>query len=119
MEKLSLMVKKTRPLAREARELSIDLVWRALKPGGVFSFWENNPWNPGTRYVMSRIPFDRDAITLSPPTARQLLEKGRFKILHTDFLFFFPRSLGWFRRLESHLSLFPLGAQYLVLAKKV
>ena len=103
----------------DQRSGAVDLVWRALKPGGVFSFWENNPWNPGTRYVMSRIPFDRDAITLSPPTARQLLEKGRFKILHTDFLFFFPRSLGWFRRLESHLSSFPLGAQYLVLAQKV
>lgn len=104
------------PLA--ARAAAVETVWRALRPGGIFAFWENNPWNPGTRYVMSRIPFDRDAITLSPPTARQLLEAGRFKILHTDFLFVFPRSLGWFRKLEARLSSLPLGAQYLVLAKK-
>ena len=105
------------PLAERAA--AVDVVWRSLKPGGLFSFWENNPWNPGTRYVMSRIPFDRDAITLSPPTARRLLGVGRFTILRTDFLFFFPRSLGWFRKLETSLSSLPLGAQYLVLAKKV
>lgn len=105
------------PLA--ARAAAVETVWRALRPNGIFAFWENNPWNPGTRYVMSRIPFDRDAITLSPPTARHLLEAGSFKILRTDFLFVFPRSLSWFRKLESHLSSLPLGAQYLILATKL
>ena len=65
---------------------AIDYVLRSLRPGGLFAFWENNPWNPGTRYVMSRIPFDRDAITLSPLEARQLLRVGGFEILRTDFL---------------------------------
>src|SRR5215510_15558715 len=41
------------------RAAAVDYIYRALRPGGLFSFWENNPWNPGTRYVMSRIPFDR------------------------------------------------------------
>lgn len=50
----------------------VDLVRRSLRPGGVFAFWEINPWNPGTRHVMSRIPFDRDAIMLTPPEARWL-----------------------------------------------
>jgi SAM-dependent methyltransferase len=49
------------------RTMAVDYVFRSLRPGGLFAFWENNPWNPGTRYVMSRIPFDRDAITLSSP----------------------------------------------------
>lgn len=97
---------------------AVELIWKALRPGGVFSFCENNPWNPGTRYVMSRIPFDRDAITLSPPTARRLLTAGRLKVLRTDFLFFFPKSLGWFRKMEVHFSSIPFGAQYLILAQK-
>jgi SAM-dependent methyltransferase len=97
---------------------AVNHVFRSLKPGGIFALWENNPWNPGTRYVMSKIPFDRDAITLSPPTARKLLRDGGFEILRTDFQFFFPRFLSWFRRLEPSLAKTPIGAQYQVLARK-
>ena len=79
------------------RVAAIEYILRSLRPGGLFAFWENNPWNPGTRYVMSRIPFDRDAITLSPPEARHLLRVGGFDILRTDFLFIFPRTLRWCR----------------------
>ena len=93
-------------------------VHRALRPGGLFAFWENNPWNPGTQIVMSRIPFDRDAIKLSPPTARRLLKAAGFEILRTDFHFFFPKFLGWFRPLEPALCALPLGGQYQVLCRK-
>ena len=89
-----------------------------LRPGGLFALFENNPWNPGTRYVMSRIPFDRDAITLSPLAARRLVAAGGFELLRTDFLFVFPRALSWLRPLERHATRLPLGAQYLVLARK-
>jgi hypothetical protein len=34
--------------------------------GGLFVLWDNNLWNPSTRYVKSRIPFVRAAITLTP-----------------------------------------------------
>ena len=44
--------------------------------------------------------------------------KGGFEILRTDFLFFFPRWLGWLRRIEPRLTGLPLGAQYLVLTRK-
>jgi len=76
------------------------------------------PWNPATRYVMSRIPFDRDAITLSPPAARRLLREARFEVMHTDFLFFFPRYLSWLRSLEPRLTRLPPGAQYQILCRK-
>ena len=65
---------------------AVTFVRRALRPGGLFALWENNPWNPGTRYVMSRIPFDRDAITLSMLEASRLLRAGGFEVLRTDFL---------------------------------
>lgn len=100
------------------RAAAVDYVLRSLRPGGFFAFWENNPWNPGTRYVMSRIPFDRDAITLSPPEARDLLRGGGFEILRTDYLFIFPRILRWCRWIEPHCSRLPLGAQYQVLCRK-
>ena len=97
---------------------ALRYVWSSLRPGGLFALFENNPWNPGTRWIMSRIPFDRDAVTLSPPETRQRLQAAGFEVLHTDVLFFFPRPLAWFRGLEPALASLPLGAQYLVLARK-
>ena len=100
------------------RALSVEYVFRALRRGGLYAFWENSPWNPGTRFVMSRCPFDKDAVMLSPPEARGLLRGGGFEIVRTDFLFIFPASLSFQRRLEPPLSRLPLGGQYLVLCRK-
>lgn len=97
---------------------AVEYIHRSLRPGGLFAFWENNPWNPGTRYVMSRIPFDRDAITLTPPESRRLLRGGGFEILRTDFLFIFPKMLRWFRLIEPWVARWPFGAQYQVLCRK-
>jgi SAM-dependent methyltransferase len=100
------------------RAEALRYVAGCLRPGGVFAFWENNPWNPGTRYVMSRIPFDRDAITLNVREARRLLVHAGFGLLRTDFLFIFPRLLKPLRALEPALSRLPLGAQYGILCRK-
>jgi SAM-dependent methyltransferase len=89
-----------------------------LRPGGLVAFWENNPWNPGTRYVMKRIPFDRDAIPVTSIEARALARSVQLEVLSTDFCFFFPRVLRMLRRFECWLASVPLGAQYLVLCRK-
>lgn len=90
----------------------------SLRPGGHFALWENNPWNPGARYVMWRIPFDRDAQMLSAHRARGLLAAAGFEIVRTDHLFVFPRALRGLRFLEKHLRAAPIGAQYQVLARR-
>jgi SAM-dependent methyltransferase len=95
-----------------------EKVLQSLRPGGLFALWDNNPWNPGARYVMSKIPFDRDAIMLSVREARQLLLDAGFEIVRSDFLFIFPAVLSWLRFLERPLSKLPIGAQYQVLARK-
>ena len=100
------------------RGVVVDYIYRSLKPGGWFAMWENNPWNPGTRYVMSRIPFDRDAITLTANVARRLVQAGKFEVVRTDFLFIFPRVLRRLRGIEPHISRWPIGAQYQVLCRK-
>jgi SAM-dependent methyltransferase len=101
-----------------ARSEAVNTIYSALRPGGLFALWENNPWNPGTRFIMSRIPFDRDAITLSPLAARRFLRGAGFDIVSTDFLFFFPRRLSWLRRWEPRLTRLPLGGQYQILCRK-
>jgi trans-aconitate methyltransferase len=105
------------PLAE--RQGAVEHVWKSLRPGGLFALWENNPWNPGARLVMARIPFDRDTIMVSAPEARRLMKGGGLEVRRTDFQFVFPRFLSALRRLEPALAPLPLGAQYMVLAQKV
>ena len=100
------------------RDASAQYVYDALRPGGFFAFWENNPWNPGTRYVMSRIAFDRDAITLTARESRALLRRAGFEVMRTDYLFVFPGALRMLRRFEAAMASLPLGGQYMVLAQK-
>jgi len=102
----------------ERRAGTVRGIRDSLLPGGLFAFYENNPWNPGTRYVMSRISFDRDAAALSPLAARRLVASAGFELVRTDFLFLFPRALRWLRPLEPLVRKLPLGAQYLVLGRK-
>jgi SAM-dependent methyltransferase len=106
-------------IARAERKAVASKIFRWLRPGGLFAFWENNPWNPGTRLVMSRIPFDRDADPLSSRAARELLTSAGFRVVDTTFCFFFPSQLRALRSLEPRLRRLPLGGQYCVLAEKV
>lgn len=99
------------------RSDAVATIRRALRPGGLFAFWENNPWNPGTRWVMKRIPFDRDAIPLSSIEARRLLRNVGFEIRSIGYHFVFPRFLRFARPIESYLEPLPIGGQYLILAR--
>lgn len=93
-------------------------VARSLRPGGVFAFWENNAWNPGARYCMWVNPFDQDAVPISPLAGERLLRTAGLQVLETTYTFFFPRMLNKMRPLEPRLCRLPLGAQYLILARK-
>jgi len=101
-----------------ARAASLEIVRGNLRNGGMFAFWENNPWNPGTRMVMRRIPFDRDAIPLSFLEGKRLLRQGGFEIVSTSFHFVFPRPLQMLRAVEPALCKLPLGGQYLILCRR-
>ena len=98
---------------------ALKYVHRALRPGGLFALWENNAWSPAARLVMSRIPFDRDAVPLSARQAVRLVERAGFHVLFTDHQFVFPRALQRLRALEVWLASLPLGAQFQVLCRKI
>lgn len=85
----------------------------------MFALWENNSWNLGARWVMSRIPFDRDAVLLSPTSAVRMLAGAGYETLSLDFAFVFPKCLAWSRPLERALCKLPLGAQYQVLCRPI
>jgi trans-aconitate methyltransferase len=102
----------------EQRASTLQFLYQTLRPNALFSLWENNPWNPGTQYIMARLPFDRDAIKLNAFESRKLVRSEGFVVLRTDFLFFFPRLLRVFRPIEKLTSGLPLGAQYQVLSRR-
>ena len=102
----------------DERASALRYIYRSLRPGGLFAFWENNPWSPAARYVMAQCVFDRNAIMLTPLEARRILRAAGFQILRTDFCFYFPRSLRVLRIVEPGLTWAPLGAQFQLLCRK-
>ena len=103
----------------DQRADAVKMIYDSLKPGGLLALFENNPLNPGTKMVMSRIPFDKDAITLVPSETRRILTAAGFKVkIKPRFLFYFPKTLGFLRPLERFFVHIPLGAQYYFLAEK-
>jgi SAM-dependent methyltransferase len=83
-----------------------------LSAGGVMAIMEHNPWNPLTRWVVSRCPFDRGVQLLSPSLTDRLiknlgLEPQRY------FSGFMPPHFFGSEFIEKLLSSLPLGVQYI------
>lgn len=106
-------------IAPSDRLAALRSIHDRLAGGGYLALFENNPRNPGTRLVMRRIPFDRDARLLGHRRALRLVEAAGFPPpAPCRFLFWFPRALAPLRGLEPRLARLPFGAQYHVLARK-
>jgi SAM-dependent methyltransferase len=84
----------------------------ALRPGGLFFLFEHNPWNPLTRWIVSRTPIDRNSALLSPPTARRKMMAAGFSVEHARYLLFFPPRFQTLQRLDHFFSWTPFGGQY-------
>lgn len=100
------------------RVAAMSTIAQALRPGGHFAFWDNSPWSPAARWVMSRIPFDQDAVMVWPVQARRLIEAQGLQVLRREYHFIFPRVLAWLRWSERWVRQVPLGAQYLYWARR-
>jgi cyclopropane fatty-acyl-phospholipid synthase-like methyltransferase len=87
---------------------------QAMTDRGQFFLFEHNPYNPATRWIFERCPFDVDAEMLSLRTARHLVQQAGFATEKYGYTLFFPRPLASLRKLESYLEWLPLGAQYYV-----
>ncbi|MBI3197638.1 MAG: class I SAM-dependent methyltransferase [Rhodospirillales bacterium] len=91
---------------------------RVLRPGGRLYVFEHNPRNPLVRHVIARTPIDRNAVLLDPTEVRHgLLDAARYD-LDTDYLMFMPPGLAFLRPVDRVLAWLPLGAQYVVAARK-
>jgi SAM-dependent methyltransferase len=91
---------------------------RVVRPGGLVTILEHNPLNPLTRVVVSRCPFDEEAILLPMSEAAALLRRGGLDRLGRSYIVFFPWRGRMFRRAELSLKRVALGAQYVVSGQK-
>lgn len=101
------------------RPAAMAVIRDSLRPGGVMALCEHNPFNPGTRWAMYNCVFDADAQTLTARVGRRLMRDNGFDVLMTRYLFIFPQMLKALRPLEPLVSALPIGAQYVVLARKL
>jgi len=91
---------------------------RVLRPGGRLYVFEHNPRNPLVRHVIARTPIDENAILLDAREVRYgLLDTARYE-LETDYLMFMPPGLAFLAPIDRTLAWLPLGAQYVVAARK-
>jgi SAM-dependent methyltransferase len=90
---------------------------RVLRPGGLAAVFEHNPYNPLTRVVVSRCPFDEDVVLLRAGTTAALMERAGMTPAERRYIFFLPREGAARSRLEHGLRRLPLGAQYFVAAR--
>jgi len=101
-------------IPREQRASALAHCYDALDAGGQMFLFEHNPYNPATRWIFDRCPFDADAEMLSLRTAIRLADHAGFRSIQHGYTLFFPRPLAWLRGLEPWLKFLPLGAQYYV-----
>ena len=86
----------------------------ALSASGSLFVFEHNPFNPLTRLVFERCPFDRDAEMLRLSATCLAGAEAGLRVIGAGYCLFVPSAFGGIYRLEDFLGWLPLGAQYYV-----
>lgn len=85
---------------------------RVLKPGGIVVIFEHNPYNPMTRYIVANNILDADAVLLSSPKLKKLMQEVGLTHIKNRNILFTPFANRIFRWLDKVLGRVPFGAQY-------
>lgn len=91
---------------------------RVTRPGGVVAIFEHNPWNPLTRRAVAGCEFDRDAVLLTRRESERLLSGAGLLGVEGSYIIYFTRDSVPLQRIERLLGALPLGAQYVVSARR-
>ena len=105
-------------VAPEDRASFVAEMFRVTRPGGLVVVFEHNPSNPLTRLVVSRVSFDAGVVLLRSKDVAELYSTVGLKAPSVRNITFFPWDRDPFPRLEAALHWLPLGAQYVVFARR-
>lgn len=97
-----------------ARHAELERCRALLAPQGSLFVFEHNPFNPVTRRVFERCPFDRDAEMIAPSDLLRLGRSVGLAVRHRAYTLFLPFSGPAVATLHRLLAWLPLGAQYYV-----
>ena len=89
---------------------------KLLKPQGKIVFFEHNPFNPFTRYIVKMCPFDIGVKLIRLHELIKTIESSGFKIEIKHYILFLPWPSRVFREIEHWLRHLPAGAQYFIVA---
>lgn len=87
---------------------------RVLKESGVMYIFEHNPYNPVTKRIFERCPFDVNAVMLPRSETVSIARGAGLELDKSGYTLFFPAQLSFLRFVEPWLSAIPMGAQYYV-----
>jgi len=85
---------------------------RVVRPGGLVTVFEHNPFNPMTAHIVKTCPLDRNAVLLKPGRLAELMRTAGLDAVAREFILFTPFGSPVFRRFDRMMSWLPLGAQY-------
>jgi len=104
-------------IEKDRRLETVDLLKSRLKADGAIVVFEQNPYNPLTRYVAKTCVFDRDAVLISAGQFAKLATLAGLQLYMKRYIVFFPGIMKFMRFLETRLGFLPIGAQYMILLK--
>jgi SAM-dependent methyltransferase len=105
-------------IAPDQRPAAIELCGDVLARGGSLFVFEHNPFNPVTRRVFDRCPFDEGASMLPRRDVIALGRRAGLKVRRSAYTLFLPFSNRRWLRAQRLLSWLPAGAQYYVQFEK-
>jgi SAM-dependent methyltransferase len=91
---------------------------RVTRPGGLVAIFEHNPWNPLTRRAVAGCEFDRGVSLLGRRACERLLRETGLAKCQGAYVVFFRRDSEARQRIARRLRRLPLGAQYVVSARR-
>ena len=102
----------------EERGQVVDELKQLLTPDGNLFVFEHNPYNPLTRYLVKRIPFDEDAQLVTAHVLAKLFHMRGYELIRSKYTMFFPQWASKLSPIEPYLGWLPMGAQYFIQVKK-
>ena len=96
----------------------VDEMRRVVRPGGLVAVIEHNPYNPLTRFAVSRCAFDADAVLLPARRVANLFAASGLTGVAVRHFLLLPSLARAARLLEALVAGMPLGAQYMAFCMK-